>query len=1295
MFKRIALCTAVAAAAMSLMSVSFTASATSPGGRHAAPEPLYTDPVYNGSTDPMVCYNPCTRTYFMYYTGRRSNVPGLGGIESVHGSPIGIAESADGGVTWKYIGNAIIDYAPDENPTYWAPEVIYHEDRFHMFLTYVPGVFSDWDHPRDIVHLTSFDGVSWHTESVLDLAVRKVIDACVSRLPDGTWRLWYNNEPDGKTIFYADSPDLYNWTDKGKVTSIETTGEGPNVFTLNGRNYMIVDEWKGLSVFTSDDFTEWTKQKGDYLVSGLNGQRRGNHADVEVVDGHAYMFYFSGIPTENGRGGSAVYVTELKTDRKGRLLCDTSKPCMIDLMADKPEMEYGTPIADIALSDPFIFPDVTDSTYYMYGTGGGGRVMGRASKDLEHWSEPFTVMDFPFYHWANPHAASWASEVHLYKGRYYLFTTSHSSSPMVSIPGRGDIPHRATQIYVADSPRGPFREFTDLTGDWPAQTPWGWAALDGTLYVEDGVPYMVFCHEWLQTVDGTMDYVRLPEDLGVPSERPHLLFKASDAKWTGEMLELGNKTDGLDIGGRVTDGPWLFRTGTGRLGMLWSSWYKGRKDAYAIGAAYSESGTLDGPWVQDDEPLFSDNSGHGMLFNTFDGRTKLCMHHADSSERHPVRRPVMADVDLSGDKIKVRPGGIKVQPVGIKVEPGRIKVEPGGEELKDVRSHRFDSAKETDFHEFTLDDLGMRYGDNWEGYKYLVLEVRSSTAQRFLLGIDTDNGLHEKRTHVLPEAWVKLCIPLEYYREKPQPGTDLAATVNKPLNGVGFMHIEGGTVGPLTGVKGLTVKYYTPLDNPLVEIRSARLTNDYETPSYMEERPYVDEFGQWAYEDFEGKVHSEEELKKVWEEEERSLEADALPRSKYGGFLERNVGGTGFFRVQKVDGRWWFVDPDGYLFLSVSGGGPDAGGGGGASGREGLEHMFAAYPPEVGTPRGGKRMMSFGEWNLHRRYGMDEGWHDRWADLTAKRMSSWGLNTGSPRPSSFPYLGHLRLRIESVYGIQDVYADGFEEEVAESLSYLKDSSKDPYLIGYFLQNEPSWLETEPRVCQLILDDPLDRPIKRRLAAYLEENGDNDSTRTRFIHDTYRIWIGTLSSCVRRFDPNHLILGVRFGHSSVPHDDILRIIKDYCEVYAFNTYRLSPNKAYLDEVSAKTDMPMINGEFHFGTIDRGMAPGLVQVADQQERAVAFRYFAENGFSHPALVGIAWFQYTDQGLLGRSDGERYNIGIVDVTDIPYPIVKGIREASENLYEVHSGRRAPYSRKPAGLQGNEDDLVSKSNQ
>ena len=314
-----------------------------------ADKPLYIDPVYNGSTDPMVCYNRDSNRWYMYYTSRRSNVPGLNGIESVHGSPIGIAASDDGGATWEYIGNCNIDYHPDDNPTYWAPEVIEYEDTYHMYLSYVPGIFDTWEHPRDIVHLTSKDGINWTTQSILKLASNRVIDACIIQLPSGTWRLWYNNETDNKSIYYAESEDLYNWTDKGKV-DIETVGEGPNVIYWHDRYYMIVDEWKGLSVFSSDDALNWKKQE-EYLISGIpvdpdeaaqtTGEQRktlrmidgtrGNHADIEVSNGHAYMFYFSHLPTLNHMRGSAVYVQELIYNEDGTISCDPLLPCYINL----------------------------------------------------------------------------------------------------------------------------------------------------------------------------------------------------------------------------------------------------------------------------------------------------------------------------------------------------------------------------------------------------------------------------------------------------------------------------------------------------------------------------------------------------------------------------------------------------------------------------------------------------------------------------------------------------------------------------------------------------------------------------------------------------------------------------------------------------------------------------------------------------------------------------------------------------------------------------------------------------
>ena len=110
------------------------------------------------------------------------------------------------------------DAVPDK--TYWAPAVVEHNGLFHMYLVYVPGIFDNWNHPRYIIHLTSKDLINWQYESTLPLADPKVIDAGVLHLPDGTWRLWYKDEATGSSCNYADSTDLYHWTDHGKVSGL-------------------------------------------------------------------------------------------------------------------------------------------------------------------------------------------------------------------------------------------------------------------------------------------------------------------------------------------------------------------------------------------------------------------------------------------------------------------------------------------------------------------------------------------------------------------------------------------------------------------------------------------------------------------------------------------------------------------------------------------------------------------------------------------------------------------------------------------------------------------------------------------------------------------------------------------------------------------------------------------------------------------------------------------------------------------------------------------------------------------
>ena len=157
-----------------------------------ADKPLFRDPVYDGAADPTVIWNRKENKWFMFYTNRRANAPGLNGVSWVHGTRIGIAESTDGGATWKYRDTCDIRYRMKDY-THWAPEVIEYKGMYHMFLSYVPGVFNDWNHPRWIIHLTSKNLINWDFKSKLELSSDRCIDACVFPMPDGKWRMYYNN----------------------------------------------------------------------------------------------------------------------------------------------------------------------------------------------------------------------------------------------------------------------------------------------------------------------------------------------------------------------------------------------------------------------------------------------------------------------------------------------------------------------------------------------------------------------------------------------------------------------------------------------------------------------------------------------------------------------------------------------------------------------------------------------------------------------------------------------------------------------------------------------------------------------------------------------------------------------------------------------------------------------------------------------------------------------------------------------------------------------------------------------
>ena len=303
-----------------------------------AEKPLFRDPVYDGAADPIVVWNKTEQKWFMFYTNRRANMKETNGVDWVHGTPIGIAESSDGGATWSYKCDANITYGKDDNFSYWAPDIIEENGKYHMFLTVVPGIFSDWNHPREIVHLESDNLIDWTFKNKCDLISEKVIDAGMIKTPEGKWRMYYNNETDGKSIYYSETDDFVNWTNYGKVIS-DRAGEGPKVFFWKNKYFMIVDNWDGMGIYSSSDMKQWTRQKENILREGGTGkddETNGLHADVVVNNDRAYIFYFTHPGRINTKANtydtrrSSIQVAELEYV-DGEIICNRNKPVRINL----------------------------------------------------------------------------------------------------------------------------------------------------------------------------------------------------------------------------------------------------------------------------------------------------------------------------------------------------------------------------------------------------------------------------------------------------------------------------------------------------------------------------------------------------------------------------------------------------------------------------------------------------------------------------------------------------------------------------------------------------------------------------------------------------------------------------------------------------------------------------------------------------------------------------------------------------------------------------------------------------
>jgi hypothetical protein len=360
------------------------------------------------------------------------------------------------------------------------------------------------------------------------------------------------------------------------------------------------------------------------------------------------------------------------------------------------------------------------------------------------------------------------------------------------------------------------------------------------------------------------------------------------------------------------------------------------------------------------------------------------------------------------------------------------------------------------------------------------------------------------------------------------------------------------------------------------------------------------------------------------------------------------------------------------------------------------------------------RTFSFYRSNLYRKYG--ETWPEQWRLSVGPRLKSWGFNTianwsqeDAAKASGMPYTASTGLqnvpKIETARGywakMMDVYHPAFAEEADRAVKAMAGAhAANPLCIGYFSDNELAWEGVNNGVLAAKPDQParlaLMDLLRKKYAGIADLNAAwgtafaswdeiavpakpaqaHAADMSAFLHDFALKYFTVLRDAIRRHAPNQMYLGCRFAGAP---DEAVRACAETADIVSFNLYyREIPKDKWTGPNGF--DRPAIVGEFHFGALDRGMFhTGLVRTLSQQDRARCLSHYLESVADHPLFVGCHWFQYVDEPTTGRwFDGENYNIGLVDITDTPYPeLTAAARETLQTIYPRRMGNASDSAR------------------
>lgn len=627
-------------------------------------------------------------------------------------------------------------------------------------------------------------------------------------------------------------------------------------------------------------------------------------------------------------------------------------------------------------------------------------------------------------------------------------------------------------------------------------------------------------------------------------------------------------------------------------------------------------------------------------------------------------------------------------------------------------------------------------GVHWTKAAYLIMEVEHDAPYSAILYFDfyrrgTEDGAivqqGEQRSTaqprispkigVLPHLPTQVIFPLSHL-----DGQDIFLDrFPRQLKGT----VLGSRLKPeaISRVALRLAPFQEPGFQPAITIRSLRLTDYLPEPLPAPETAVVDSFGQWTARDWPEKVRKETMLIDSLQALYQNVKQAGYPDewSRYGGWKAKQFEATGFFRTEHDGQRWWLVDPEGFAFLSM---GMDCVRPHAAGVLSGQENLFTWLPPRQDTlmtdaysESRGMDMVDFYKSNLIRTFGSQ--WRSRWDTLTAGLLRDMRFNTvgnwsdmGFARGARMPYVLPLsnfpETEIFLYRDFPDVYSEEYQQNAEQYASQLAAYRDDPFLIGYFLRNEPHWAfgyhnlafemfatrdnsATRRAFTEWISDkyqgqiSALNEAWQTSLPAFsafdtltLQDmpGGRAEADFRTFSEKMVARYVDVVCDAVERVDPNHLNLGMRYAWIS---SDLLYKAGERFDLFSINGYSF-PAPPDTEEIARRSGKPVLIGEYHFGAVDAGLpSTGIQGVATQEDRGIAYRYYTEQGFARPEVIALHYFQWNDQPVFGRFDGENYNIGFLDICLRPYaPLRRAARRTHERIYEVAVGQKPSFNEK-----------------